>query len=356
MHKNTLVSLVLLGTCMFAHAPHGHAGQAAPLPLGAPGPNIPKGRAPEQGYVPQAWYPHPGSLLKYSVQIRFGEEPETMPAGMKFGRVSAVTTDAQNNVYVFKRDPNTDQLVVFDGEGQYLRSWGKGMFARPHGLRVDRDGNVWAADDAGHQIFKFTREGKLLQTWGTKGVAGSDEKTFNRPTDLAWDSKGNTYISDGYANTRVVKLDRAGHYVAAWGTAGDGPGQFRVPHSIGVDSKDRVYVSDRENNRIQIFDTNGKLLKIWDHLGCTQSLFITSQDEMWVLTHRNNTENITYDTLAGQLMKIDVESGKVLGALESPGHMLTVAQTGDIYVASLTGNVFKWQPDPKWPARAHQPR
>jgi hypothetical protein len=93
------------------------------------------------------------------------------------------------------------------------------------------------------------------------------------------------------------------------------------------------------------------LLKIWDHLGCTQGLFITPKDEMWVLTHRNNTENITYDTLAGQLMKIDIESGKILGSMESPGHMLTVAQTGDIYVASLTGNVFKWQPNSHWPLR-----
>ena len=98
------------------------------------------------------------------------------------------------------------------------------------------------------------RDGKLLQTLGTKGVAGSDAKTFNRPTDIAWDSKGNLYVSDGYSNTRVVKFDKSGNYVTAWGTPGSGPGQFRVPHSIGVDSKDRVYVSDRENNRIQIFD------------------------------------------------------------------------------------------------------
>lgn len=355
MHKITALALVLLASGIFAQAPT-PGNQSARLPLGVPGPNIPKGNAPEQGYVPEGWHAHAGSLLKYSVQIRFGEEPESMPAGMKFGRVSAVTTDAQNNVYVFKRDGGTDQLVVFDAEGKYLRSWGKGMFGRPHGLRADREGNIWAVDDLGQQIFKFTREGKLLQTWGTKGVAGSDEKTFNRPTDLAWDSQENTYISDGYANTRVVKLDKAGNYVTSWGTAGDGPGQFRVVHSIGVDSKDRIYASDRENNRIQIFDATGKLLKIWDHLGCTQGLFITPKDEMWVLTHRNNTENITYDTLGGQLMKIDVETGKILGALESPGHMLTVAQNGDVYVASLTGNVFKWQPDPVWPARAHQPR
>ena len=325
----------------------------APLPLGVPGPNTPTGKAPEQGYVPDGWYPHAGSLLKYSVQIRFGEEPETMPPGMKFGRVSGVTTDTEGNVYVFKRDPATDPLVVFDSQGTYLRSWGKGMFGRPHGLRVDRESNVWATDDAGHQVFKFTREGKLLLTLGAKGVAGSDAKTFNRPTDLAWDSRGNLYVADGYVNTRVVKFDKTGTYLAVWGTAGDQPGQFRVPHSIAVDSKDRVYVSDRENNRIQIFDSDGDLIKIWGHLGCTQSLFITPKDEMWILTHRNNSENLTYDTLAGQLMKIDLESGTILGALESPGHMMTVANTGDIYVASLTGNVFKWQPADKWwPARA----
>jgi peptidylamidoglycolate lyase len=326
----------------------------APLGQGQPGPSMPRGKAPEQGYVPEGWPAHPGGLLKYSVEIRFGEEPETMPEGMKFGRVSGVTTDNEGNVYVFKRDARTDQLVVFSSQGKYLRSWGKGMFTRPHGLRIDRDQNVWALDDAGHQIFKFTRDGKLLQTWGVKGTPGNDAQTFNRPTDIAWDSQGNAYISDGYGNRRVVKLDKAGNFVMTWGTEGEGPGQFRLPHSIAVDSKDRVYVSDRENNRIQIFDSGGKLLKTWTHLGCTQGMYISPKDEMWIITHRNNSENITYDTLAGQLMKLDVESGKILGSMESPGHMLAGAPNGVVYVASLTGNVFKWQPDPWWPARAHE--
>src|SRR5687768_17289783 len=119
MHRIIALALLSLGIGLFAQAPPVPA--TKPLPLGYPGPNIPKGKAPAQGYVPDGWHPHAGSLLKYSVQIRFGEEPETMPAGMKFGRVSAVTTDAQNNVYVFKRDANTEQLVVFDAEGKYLR-------------------------------------------------------------------------------------------------------------------------------------------------------------------------------------------------------------------------------------------
>jgi peptidylamidoglycolate lyase len=322
------------------------------LPFGQPGPHQPAGKSPEQGYVPDGWAPHEGGLLKYSVQIRFGEEPDTMPDGFKFGRASAVTTDAQGNVYVFQRGLKADPIIVYDSTGKYLRSWGKGLFGNPHGIRVDKAGDVWATDNADHQVFKFSNEGKLLQTWGIKGVAGTDERTFNRPTDIAWDSQGNSYVSDGYGNSRIVKFDQTGKYLMTWGTPGDGPGQFRVPHSIAIDSKDRVYVSDRENNRIQIFDVSGKLIKTWTHLGCTQGMFITPTDEMWIITHRNNSENITYDTLAGRLMKLDLETGKILGSMESPGHELTVASDGAIYVASLTGNIFKWSPDARWPQRA----
>jgi DNA-binding beta-propeller fold protein YncE len=278
------------------------------------------------------------------------EGPNPIPAGFQIGRVSAVTHDAAGNIYMFHRG-ESDPIIVFDATGRYLRSFGQGLFNNEHGLRVDPEGNLWAVDNGLHQVFKFNPEGQLVLTLGTKSVTGADSATFNRPTDIAWDSRGNFYVTDGYGGTRVVKFDPSGKYLMAWGTPGDGPGQFRVPHSIGIDSRDRLYVSDRENNRIQIFDVNGNLLKIWTHLGATQGIFITPQDEMWIITHRNNTENITYDTLAGRLMKIDIETGAVLGSMESPGHMLTVAPTGDVYVASLTGNIFKWSPsENRWPA------
>jgi DNA-binding beta-propeller fold protein YncE len=304
----------------------------------------PPSKAPDQGYVPAGWAPHEGGLLKYRVAIRFGEEPDTMPDGWKFGRVSAATTDSKGDVYVFHRGPKADAVVVFDSKGKYLRSWGKGFFGNPHGLRADKDDNIWAVDNGNHQVYKFTPEGRLLQTWGTKGQIGTDEKTFNRPTDIAFAANGDFFVSDGYGNHRVVKFDKTGKYLMAWGKAGTGPGQFETPHSIAIDSKGRVYVSDRENNRIQVFTQQGEFLKQWTHLGATQGVFITPQDEMWVMTHRNNVENITYDTLAGRLMKLDLESGKVLGAMESPGHLFTVAKSGEIFVGSLTGNVFRWYP------------
>jgi sugar lactone lactonase YvrE len=291
------------------------------------------------------WFPHEGGMLKYRVQIRFGEEPEdTMPDGWNFGRVSAVTTDSRGDVYVFQRGKKADPIVVFNSAGRYQRSWGKGMFGNPHAIRVDRDDNVWITDNGDHQVMKFNRTGELLLKLGTKGVAGTDDKTFNKPTDIAWAPNGDFYVSDGYGNSRVVKFSKDGHYLTAWGTKGSAPGQFNLPHSVAVDSHGTVYVSDRENNRIQIFDANGKFLRQWTHLGSAQNLFITPKDELWMITHRDAVEIRTYDCLAGRIMRVDLPSGKIIGSMESPGHWIDVARSGDIYIGSLTGNVFKWTP------------
>ena len=292
----------------------------------------------------QGWYPHEGGELRYRVNIRFGEEPDTMPDGWKFGRVSAVATGAQGEVYVFQRGPKADPIVVFDRGGKYLRSWGRGMFVNPHGLRVDREGHVWITDNGGHQVMKFTNTGELLLTLGIKGQAGEDPSTFNRPADIAFSPGGDVYVADGYGNSRVVKFSKDGKYIKAWGRRGAAPGEFHLPHSVAVDSAGMVYVSDRENNRIQIFDADGAFQKQWTHLGATQNIFITPQDDVWIITHRNNIENITYDTLAGRIMKIDRRTGAILGSMESPGHWIHVSRAGEIFIGSLTGNVFRWYP------------
>jgi DNA-binding beta-propeller fold protein YncE len=291
----------------------------------------------------QGWYPHEGGLMKYRVDIRFGEEPDTMPEGWKFGRVSAVATNpAGAEVYVFHRGAKADPLIVFDNHGRYLRSWGMGMFGNPHGLRVDRDGNIFVTDNGDNTVMKFTAGGDLLMTLGRRGQPGTGDGTFHGPTDVAFTDNGDFYVSDGYGNSRVVRFSKDGKYLFSWGARGTGPSQFDTPHSIAVDSKGTVYVSDRENNRIQIFDPGGKFLREWNHLGATQNVFITPQDQMWIITHRNNIENVTYDTLAGRIMHIDLATGRILGSMESPGHWLHVSSTGEIYLGSLTGNVFRW--------------
>ncbi len=298
-----------------------------------------------QAFGAAGWFSHEGGLLKYRVQIRFGEEPaDTMPRGWKFGRVSAVAVDRKGDVYVFQRGPKADPIIVFDGQGRFLRSWGKGMFGNPHGMRIDPEGNLWVTDNGDHQVMKFTPEGRRLLVLGKKKQPGTDAETFNRPTDIAFAPSGDVYVSDGYGNSRVVKFSHDGKYLLDWGKRGTRPGEFNTPHSVAVDSKGKVYVSDRENNRIQIFDPNGKFLKQWTHLGATQNIFITPKDEMWIITHRNNIENITYDTLAGRIMRIDLESGAIQGSMESPGHWIHVTPKNEIFIGSLTGNVFRWYP------------
>ena len=297
---------------------------------------------PAAAAAQQGWHPHEGGVLHYRVDIRFGEEPHTMPEGWTFGRVSAVATDSMGHVFVFQRGETADPIIVFDSNGTYLRSWGRGMFGSEHGLRVDRHDNVWVTDSRDHQVMKFSNAGELLLTLGIKGQAGTDDKTFNRPTDIAFGPSDELYVSDGYGNSRVVKFTSDGTFLTAWGSPGTVPGEFHIVHSVAVDSQGRVYASDRENNRVQVFDEDGELLHMWMHLGSVQSIFITPSDEVWVITQRDNIENNTYATLAGRIMRVDMDTGDILGSMESPGHWLNVSQSGEIFIGSLTGNVFRW--------------
>lgn len=291
------------------------------------------------------WNSHEGGLLKYRVQVRYGEEPASMPAGWNFGRVSAVATDAGGDVYVFHRAAKgVDPLVIFDDKGHYKKSWGKGTFSNPHGIRIDKAGNVWLVDNGDHTVRKFTKDGELLMMVGKPGERGWSRDRFYRPTDVAFAPDGSFYVSDGYGNSRVAKFSPKGEFLLEWGKKGTGPGEFNLPHVVQVDSKQRVWVSDRENNRIQCFDANGKFLQMWTHLGATQGLHILPGDEMWIITHRNNIENLTYDTLSGRIMKLDIATGKVLGSIESPGHWIHVTPKNEIFIGSLTGNVFRFFP------------
>lgn len=177
-----------------------------------------------------------------------------------------------------------------------------------------------------------------------KGRAATDDKTFNRPTDIVFSPDGKfVYVSDGYGNSRVVKFTYDGQYVTAW--ANPAPRRASSIPSTGWPSTPRapVFVSDRENNRIQIFDANGRFPQTWTHLGATQNIFITARDHV-VITHRNNIENLTYDTLAGRITKIDKDTGRILGAMESPGHWIHATPENLIFIGSLTGNCFRWYP------------
>jgi streptogramin lyase len=210
-----------------------------------------------------------------------------LPAGVQWGPVIGVQPDAHGNIWVFHRsDP---AVLEFDGAGKFLKSFGAGMFVQPHGLAIDRDGNIWVTDaqgkdGKGQQVFKFSPEGKVLMTLGKAGVAGAGHDTFNGPCDVVNAPNGDIFVADGHGgdtNARVVKFSRDGKFIMEWGKKGSGPGEFDTLHSIAMDSKGRLFVADRGNNRIQIFDQDGKFLDQWKQFGRPSGIFISKNDTLY---------------------------------------------------------------------------
>jgi DNA-binding beta-propeller fold protein YncE len=199
-------------------------------------------------------------------------------------------------------------LSEFDENGKFVRSLGEGLFDHPHGLRVDRDDNIWTTDDSNHTVLKLSPSGKVLMVLGRRNNGGEADWLFNKPADVAFAKNGDIFVADGYGNSRIVKFDRDGNFLKAWGSYGSEPGQFILPHSVVIDASDRVYVGDRENARIQIFDTEGRFLTQWTGIGYPYGLYITPDQHVWMI-----------DGGFDRVIELD-QAGKILGSLGSPGH------------------------------------
>ena len=254
--------------------------------------------------------------------------------GIGVGEASAVALNSKGHIFLFQRaEP---MLAEYDENGSYLRSLGSGLFTHPHGLRIDKDDNLWTTDDGSHLVLKLSSTGRVLLVLGRKNVAAESDWLFNQPTDVAFGKNGDIYVSDGYGNSRVVKFDRDGSFLKAWGKYGTGPGEFNLPHSVVVDAQGNVYVGDRENQRIEIFDADGNFLKQWTGIGYPYGLFITADQHVWMIDGG-------YD----RIVELDT-NGKIIGALGEPGHapgqlawghFLAIGGDEKIYVA----DVLNWR-------------
>jgi DNA-binding beta-propeller fold protein YncE len=255
-----------------------------------------------------------------------------LPPDVKLGRVSGVATDAADRVYVFHR--GKQPILVFDRDGKFLRSWGDGVIDMAHGLRIDRDGNVWVTDIGHHLVMKFDPEGKLLLTLGQKGKPGDATDQFNKPTDVAIAPSGEFYVSDGYGNSRVVKFSREGKFVKEWGKKGTGEGEFNLPHAILLDDRGRVIVGDRENNRIQVFDADGKFLTVIKESGAPFGLFLTADKRLYVADGRAHWVAVL--NLDGKPLGRWGEKGAGPGQFNLP-HAVCVDSKGAVYVTEIDG-------------------
>jgi len=272
--------------------------------------------------------------------------PFTFPAGTSLaGAAASLAFDSKGHLFVLTR--GQPSLFEFDEQGKFIRSFGEGLFTRSHGLRIDKEGSIWATDVGAHTVMKLSPQGQVLLTLGTKGQRGDwNESThlLNEPNDIALGRNGDIFIVQGHTpgamgDPRVLKFDKNGQFIKSWGGKGKEPGKFDVAHGVAIDAKGRLWVTDRENQRIQIFDQDGKFIKELKYTGLPCDLDIGSQNIYMV------------NGFAGQLLKLDLD-GKVLAATGKPGkgpgefgeaHMIAVSRKGEIFVAdSVNANVQKF--------------
>ncbi|MSP94405.1 MAG: 6-bladed beta-propeller [Alphaproteobacteria bacterium] len=305
---------------------------------------------------------------------------------MNFGEVPGVAVNSKGHVFVFTRSnsangpayaPTAAQLLEFDQNGTFVREIGKGLYAWAfaHSVRIDREDNIWAIDKGSDMIVKFNPAGRVVWVFGRRKESADDEAKpwehvepplapidglFRQPTDVAWDSQGNTYISDGYINSRVAKIDKNGDWVKSWGTRGNGQGQFNLPHAIAIDRNDNVYVGDRSNRRIQVFDTEGKFLRQFTidlppdararavngntPTGARLAQVIGAPNSLCITPGANQVMFVGESTFPGRIFKVSLD-GKVLGVIGRSGrnlgsfsgaHAIACPSENEIYAAETS--------------------
>ena len=318
-------------------------------------------------------------------EIPFDSNPDffKLPDDLHFGETAGVAVNSLGQVYVFSRGNTTgpaygataSQVLLFDKNGKFLREIGKNLYAWSfaHTVRVDRQDNIWAVDKGSDMIVKFNPQGRVLMVFGRKSEA-SDENAhplehpnpprpavdgrYRQPTDVTWDPEGNIFISDGYINSRVAKLDKNGDWVKSWGGPGNQPNQFNTPHSIAADAQGNIYVADRGNRRIQVYDHDGNPKKIitidvpvapgakswFSNAGTPQEIATAGAPWALCITPGPGTQYLySSDAFPGRIYKLSLD-GKVLGWLGRSGrqpkefgwiHEMACPSENELYVAEI---------------------
>jgi DNA-binding beta-propeller fold protein YncE len=272
-------------------------------------------------------------------------DPLTFPAGTSIGAAASVAFDAKGHLWVLNR--GAQPLAEFDANGTFIRAFGEGLFNRTHGLRFDRDGNMWVTDVGAHIVVKLDPLGRTLLTLGIKGEPGNwDEaagsRRLNQPNDVAFGGNGDVFVVQGHTpgaagDPRVLKFDKSGRFIKSWGGKGKGPGQFEVAHGIAIDAKGLLWVTDRENQRIQVFDADGTFIKELKYAGLPCALDIGPQYIYMV------------NGFAGQVLRLDL-NGVVLAATGKSGkgvgefgeaHFIAVSPKGELWVADSVNSAVQ---------------
>jgi hypothetical protein len=345
---------------------------------------------PSRLFLVAAVLPFAGSLFAQSpaAEIPYDSAPNflKLPERIYMGEAAGVATNSKGNVLVYTRTGTNvtagasrtfthggARLFEFDRNGKFVREIGQGVygFLFAQAVRVDPNDNIWVVDKGSNMVIKFNPEGRVVMTLsrkpesvgeggggrgggapggrgapaagrgGAPAGAGIPGDNFNRPTDVAWDAAGNIFVSDGYGNARVAKLDRDGKFIKSWGSRGTEPGQFDTPLSIATDLQGNVYVADRGNKRIQVFDNNGTYMTQFSNVGAPWAICISPGPHQYLFSSNSND---TGSMDEGEIYKMELD-GKILGRFGRAGKLMkefgTVNQIdcrnpNELYVGELT--------------------
>ena len=313
-----------------------------------------------------------------------------MPAGRTWGSTSAVDIDKDGtHIWVAERcganscaGSALDPILKFDANGNLVKSFGAGIVGDPHGIHVDPDGNIWVTDcsclgggrgrggaaaggaaptppppppTTGHQIHKFSPDGKLLMSLGRPG-GGRDTLFFWQPNDVLVAPNGDIFVAEGHssaatATARVLKLDKNGKLIKTWGSKGTGPDQFDQPHALAMDSRGRLFVADRGNNLLKIFDQDGKLLETWDQFSRISGLYITRGDTLYAADSESGSVGNGRDRTWKRGIRIgSARTGEVFALIPDPieappstsaAEGVAVDKNGNIYGAEVGNRALK---------------
>jgi streptogramin lyase len=322
-------------------------------------------------------------------------EKWTLPDGRMWGSLSAVDVDRDGrSIWVAERcggnsacldSPTVDPILKFDRSGKLVKSFGAGLLVSPHGIYVDRDGNIWVTDyqdnaprpargaapagqpappqpaaratgpvgvaagaTKGHQVFKFSPDGKLLLTLGRPGGA-VDPDFFFQPNDVIVSPRGEIFVSQGHGQgkSEILKFSKDGKLIKRWGKTGTGPNEFDQPHTLAFDSKGRLFVGDRNNNRIQILDQDGTFLEEWTQFSRPSGLFIDKADNIYVADSESGSVARNHPGWKRGIRIGRVKDGKVTAFIPDPDENATGTSAAEGVAADAQGNIYGAEVGPR---------